>query len=58
MLKMFPLSRKWFHQHTAARISEETFFPDPAAVFNQIAPLTMQGIIFQCPDRQLLRGAE
>ena len=46
MLKMFPLSRKWFHQHTAARISEETFFPDPAAVFNQIAPLTMQGIIF------------
>lgn len=46
MLKMFPLSRNWFHQHTAAKISEETFFPDPKAVFNQVAPMTMQGIIF------------
>lgn len=46
MIKMFPLSRKWFHQHTTAKLSEETFFPDPRAVFNQVAPMTMQGIIF------------
>lgn len=46
MIKMFPLSRNWFHKHTTRKISEETFFPGPREVFNLIAPMTMQGIIF------------
>lgn len=45
IMKLFPLSRSQFVSREEGR-SEESFFPEPKAVFNQIAPLTMQGVIF------------
>ena len=52
MMKMLPLSREQFY-HKDMGLPEgdepevpEEFFPDAASVFNQLAPITMQGIIF------------
>lgn len=46
MLKLLPLSRKQFCKSGNAAGGQESFFPDPVSVFNQIAPITMHGIIF------------
>ena len=52
MMKLLPLSREQFH-HKDMGLPEgdepevpEEFFPDAVSVFNQLAPITMQGIIF------------
>lgn len=52
MMKLLPLSREQFH-HKDMGMPEgdepevpEEFFPDAVSVFNQLAPITMQGIIF------------
>ena len=52
MMKLLPLSREQFY-HKDMGLPEgdepevpEEFFPDAASVFNQLAPITMQGIIF------------
>lgn len=45
MMKVMPLSRSQFSCENH-HVTEESFFPEPKAVFNQIAPLTMQGVIF------------
>lgn len=44
-MKLMPLSRSQFVCREKGG-TEESFFPEPKAVFNQIAPLTMQGVIF------------
>lgn len=46
MMKLMPLSREAFKDIDDDRKGQESFYPDAASVFTQIAPLTMQGVIF------------
>lgn len=46
MTKLMPLSKDAFRPGSEKYVGEESFYPNAAAVFSQIAPLTMQGVIF------------
>ena len=46
MMKLMPLSREAYYKTDEEVRGEESFYPDAATVFTQIAPLTMHGIIF------------
>ncbi len=46
MMKLMPLSRDAFSANDETLRGEESFYPDAKSVFTQIAPLTMQGVIF------------
>ncbi len=46
MMKLMPLSREAYDRTDEQISGEESFYPDAATVFTQIAPLTMQGVIF------------
>lgn len=46
MMQLLPLSREQFRECRNEGGSTESFFPDAKSVFNQIAPITMHGIIF------------
>lgn len=46
MMQLLPLSREQFRECGSDSSRTESFFPDAKSVFNQIAPITMHGIIF------------
>lgn len=46
MMQLLPLSREQFRKRGNESRHTESFFPDARSVFNQIAPITMHGIIF------------
>lgn len=45
-MKLLPLSRDQFQEDFTEDHQTESFFPDARSVFNQIAPITMHGILY------------
>lgn len=45
-MKLLPLSRDQFREDFTEDHQTESFFPDARSVFNQIAPITMHGILY------------
>lgn len=45
-MKLLPLSRSQFREDFTEDHQTESFFPDARSVFNQIAPISMHGIIY------------
>ena len=46
LMQLMPLTREAYDRTDEQIMGEESFYPNAATVFTQIAPLTMQGIIF------------